>query len=486
MRLTACVCGSLAALVSVAEAASDPAVHLVSPAATSGAPQEESAPGQALEARRALSCTSLARSPWPRTSVERRALLQQLEAARASCKDHPEFLAALGGTWLEEGEPGQALLWLERALMLDGNLLSAQADHALALAALGDSTARDELVTAWRKRTDIPPLLVQRLTSSRVSHQPQDQAATSRRWAQFREASVYLGHESNLNHSPRLSELTLTPPDGGPITLPVEQPLVPRPGPAVLAEVSWQLAFAPQAGTILQAGAQGVVREAPGNADTNWHHVQAAVGGVQLLGDWRVALHASAGRMGGALNQPHRLARWSLAIERDGLGCSHRWLVEQEDRRFVGDGLNDGRTVAGLWSALCPITAWQGWKAGLALRTAVDTPTNADRPGGRQRLHSVGLRLLGYLDAKWKIDATLRRTRGLDEQGYSPLLEDNARRSLTPTQFNVELSRPAATSLGRDAAGEYLVQAQGIHQASNLGLFRYSSLALFAGFRFKW
>ena len=45
-------------------------------------------------------CDELAAAAWPRTAADRRALLQRLEAARETCKDHPAFLAVLGGNWL--------------------------------------------------------------------------------------------------------------------------------------------------------------------------------------------------------------------------------------------------------------------------------------------------------------------------------------------------------------------------------------------------
>ena len=90
-------------------------------------------------------CTALATSPWPLTAASRRTLLHRFEAVRTACIAHAPFLAMLGALWLEEGEPDQALLWLERSLMLEPEQLGAQADHALALAALGEPAARISL-----------------------------------------------------------------------------------------------------------------------------------------------------------------------------------------------------------------------------------------------------------------------------------------------------------------------------------------------------
>lgn len=441
------------------------------------------------DARRRGACSALAQAPWPRSAADRRALLQQLDSARNACKDNPAFLALLGGTWLEEGEPGLALLWLERALLLDGNLPGAQADHALALLALGDGTARDELVAAWRARTDVPPLLLHRLQSASVGPRTDaERAATSgRNWAQIRELSIFYGYESNLNRSPRLSELTLTPPDG-PITLPVDQPLAPRPGSALLAEASWQIAATPWPDTVVQGGVQGAGRAAANrpDTDTNWQNLQLAAGAAHLVAAWRLSAQLSAGWVSGALQDPYRLTRWAFGAERDGLGCAHRLQIEQEDRRTPTSGLNDGRGTAAGWNTLCPIAWRRGWRAGLALRAGVDEPHDPDRPGGRQRIGTLALRLLGDAGREWRFDATLRVSRGLDAKGYNPLLEDNRRRGHVSTHLNLEMTHRAPELSGPQRAAEYVLQFQGVQQSANLALFTYTSAALYAGIRLKW
>ena len=104
-------------------------------------------------------CGDLSQAAWPTGASARRARLQRLDLVRQLCASHGPFLAALGALWLEEGEPNQALLWLERALLLDPGNLGAQADHALALAALGEPAALAELAKAWAGRTDVPAAL---------------------------------------------------------------------------------------------------------------------------------------------------------------------------------------------------------------------------------------------------------------------------------------------------------------------------------------
>jgi hypothetical protein len=131
------------------------------------------------------------------------------------------------------GDAKQALRWLERALMLDASLEAAQADHSLALAALGEPVALQELLAAWAGRSDVPPALWRRLnlTAQRQESEANGVAAMARKllvpsngWQQLAELQLLAGHETNLGQSPSLEELRITPPDG-PVNLPLAEPL---------------------------------------------------------------------------------------------------------------------------------------------------------------------------------------------------------------------------------------------------------------------
>jgi tetratricopeptide (TPR) repeat protein len=108
-------------------------------------------------------CSQAASQTWPATDTLRRGEVQRLERLLPACIDNPMFLATLGGLLLEQGDAEQALIWLERSLLIDPGNLGAQADHALTLAALGEPKALEQLTRAWQARTDLPPLLRDRL-----------------------------------------------------------------------------------------------------------------------------------------------------------------------------------------------------------------------------------------------------------------------------------------------------------------------------------
>lgn len=444
-------------------------------------------PPELADSRRREACTLLASAPWPTDIGERRSLIQRLEARRERCMDHAAFLAALGGYWLEDGNPAQALLWLERSLLLDPHQLGARADYALALAAVGERTALEDLLKEWGGRTDLPPLLISRLVEA-GSRKPGNGSPAERdlargRWVQVREISLVVGHESNLDRSPRLNELTITPPDG-PVPLLLDQPLKPRPGAAAVAELSWHGAYSPASGTIVQAGVQGTARVAPGNSVTDWHHLQLAIAAAHRWGEWRAETQASLTGVGGALNEPYRLLRWGASIDRIGFGCNHRVSVDIEMRTQSANTLADSRSTGGGLNVQCPMPRVADWTLGTALRVSTDMPLSSGRAGGIQRQWSLGFRAAGPVGTVGRVDLNLRLGRAIDAEGYNPLLQYNARRWLNPVQVSLEYAHPAPSLALSD--GEFVAQMQAIRQDSNLPVFHYSSVGVFGGLRWKW
>ena len=289
------------------------------------------------------------------------------------------------------GDAKQALLRLERALLLDPELLSAQADHALALAALGEPAAREELVRAWQDRTDVPPVLWKRLNDpaprlarGAAEAGPGEAEAPAAAWVQLREVQLLAGYENNLAQSPRLSELTITPPDG-PITLPLARPLEPRAGGAALLDLTWQGAISPSATRTYLLGVQASARHAPGESDTDWHSVRLGAGAYQTTGEWRWQLQGRAQYAGGALTEDSSMWRLGLGAEGPAGTCSQRWYIETEDRRYREFPINDARVAGLAASLLCAVPGLRTWTLGLSVARGQDRARSDQRPGGDQQ-----------------------------------------------------------------------------------------------------
>jgi hypothetical protein len=437
-------------------------------------------------------CAALAQSAWPVTTSARARLLSRLEDQRELCNENAAFLALLGALWLEQGDATQALLWLERSLMLDPGAPGSQADHALALAALGEKTAVVELLQRWGDRQDIPPALRARLAAARApakSAAPSSAATASAlpavgsgvTWR--RTVSLMRGNETNLDHSPRLSEITLSD-ISGPIEVPLAVPIVPRSGFAWTGDAALQALYSPEPGTMWQGGLQVSGRHSAAEPGTDTRQLQLAATRWRQHDGWRSQTQLSVQRISGPLNEPFNTYLLGYAGEREWNGCWSRAGLDVEWRRQDLTQLADSYTFALQSGVNCKLKPLPGWHAGLALRLGVDRPREPARPGGTQQQASVGLRASGPVGFGFRLEMSARVTGLHDREGYSPLLENDARRRQTQQQTSVEISRPLP---GLYVSGLDLVfQIQQLRQTSNIALFRQTGRAAYAGLRLDW
>ena len=427
-------------------------------------------------------CEVLLATTWPSTPVARRALLRQMDLARPQCIGVAAFLALLGALWAEEGEHEQALVWLERALMLDPGLQGAEVDHALTLAALGEPAAATALALAWRDRTDLPPAVSRKLqqvliaATALANHQN-----AQPRWFRQRALSLVTGYETNLDNSPRLSELTLTVP-GGDITLPVVGE--PRRGAAQLADASWQVAYSPEPGQVWRTGLNLGARRSATQPTTDWHQIQWAASGSKQWPLWRMQVEAAAAQVGGPLNEPYRVLHLGASVDRQAWGCKWRMGADVDERRQRATTSANANifSVSGSAQCLVPSAPRFSWTA--AAVAALDQATDPDRPGGDQRQWFLRLRLSGPVGLDTKIDLGLRLGQTVDQSGYSPLLGNNARRRLLMPQISMELSRPLR--IDGWVGTELLAQLHASRTKSNLPLFSHSGVSGYAGLRWTW
>ncbi len=427
-------------------------------------------------------CEVLLATTWPSTPVARRALLQQMDLARPQCMGVAPFLALLGALWAEEGEHEQALVWLERALMLAPGLQGAEVDHALTLAALGEPAAAIALALAWRDRTDLPPAVSRKLQQVLVAATALANHQNAQpRWFRQRALSLVTGYETNLDNSPRLSELTLTAPDGD-ITLPVVGQ--PRRGAAQLADASWQIAYSPQPGQVWRTGLNLGARSSASQPATDWHQIQWAASGSKQWPLWRLQIEAAAAQVGGRLNEPYRVLHLGASVDRQAWGCKLRMGADVDERRQGATTSANARiySVSGSAQCLVPLAPRFTWT--VAAAAALDQATDPDRPGGDQRQWFVRLKLSGTLGQDTKIDLGLRLGQTFDQSGYSSLLGNNTRRRVLLPQISVELSRPLR--IDGWVGTELLAQLHASRAQSNLPLFSHSGVSAYTGVRWTW
>lgn len=371
--------------------------------------------------------------------------LPQWRALWTACLDQPEWLAAYGAVELQHGQPAQALVVLERAVMLQPQLLGARVDMAIALAQMGEVAAAQSLLLTLAQRADLPAALRQRL-------QPWTTWAMG---APHIQASIGVAWASNRNAAPAADAIALTLPQQT-----VVVPLTLRPSPGWL----WQAGVQTQLGPQQQMRAD--IRRAP---DGRW-------------------------------SQERFLWRYTPPSSPDATEPLQAWVLEHQ--RWLGQGLYTQASIHSLQPR-----AWQ-WQVGVrhwhtdsqldTLRTGVawqssvrnentiaagevllDLPLHSRPGGGRLGLggqwahrwngggpgqHHLGVQIAGW----W------------DTQGYSPLLEAGRRRRTSEVTLQYRWTLPLAE--------RWTLHVQAVHeqQLSNLSLFRSRNTTVVLQLRTTW
>jgi hypothetical protein len=434
----------------------------------------------------AASCALLTPWPWPTTTVERRLHLRRMGSAQDQCIGHAAFLATLGALWLEEGDAEKARVWLERSLLLEPDNLGALADHALALAALGEPAALKDLNSSWRSRTDVPLALRRRIQSAPVGGTDLTLAPARLgggmdwpRYAGRGEASVLFGYDSNLAVSPRFTDLKLTGIDVEPLSSPP-----PRRGGAVRADLSWQGAWELDPRRVARTGISLAARSAPGESSTDWHQVQAVASFTQRWNGWSASAQADMAWFGGALTEPYALGRARLVLEKLGESCSHATQLEADGRRQRETRSADSTTVLLAWRLQCRPLERRDWQWSVALRGGIDRPNHDTRPGGVQRSLGGTMRLEYRPNPLSTIDVSIGSLRFDDREGYSPFLENNAVRHQVQSFVSLEYSRTLDQAWVPGA--EWVVQLSRYRQTSNLAFFQHEGTTAYTGLRWPW
>lgn len=437
----------------------------------------------------AAACALLTPWPWPTSTIERRLHLRRMAAAQDQCIGHAAFLAALGALWLEEGEAEKARVWLERSLLLEPESLGTQADHALALAALGEPAALRELASSWRDRADVPVALRRRIDSASTKGVGIS-LTTARlggmswpRYAARGEAAVLLGYDTNLAVSPRISEVNFVDPQtGGELT--GQTGGAPRKGGAARTDLSWQAAWELDARRVVRAGLSMATRTAPGESSTNWHQLQAAASFTQRWNGLSASAQADLSWFGGALTEPYALGRARLVLERLSESCSQAAQLEIDGRRQRDTRSFDSTATLLAWRLQCRPLGQSDWQWSVAVRGGVDRPRHDDRPGGVQRSLGASLRLEYRPSPLSMIDVSIGTLRLDDRDIYDVLLKGQPVRHQAQTFATLEFSHALNRSFLPGA--EWIVQLSRYNQTSNLPFFQHQGTAAYTGLRWPW
>jgi hypothetical protein len=437
----------------------------------------------------AAACALLTPWPWPTSTIERRLHLRRMAAAQDQCIGHAAFLAALGALWLEEGEAEKARVWLERSLLLEPDNLGAQADHAMALAALGEPAGLTELASSWRARADVPMALRRRVESASAKGAALGLAQArlgGMDWPRYvgrGEASVLLGYDTNLAVSPRFSEVSLVDPESG-YEVTGQVGAAPRKGGAVRTDLSWQAGWELDARRTVRTGLSVAARSAPGESSTDWHQLQAAASFTQRWNGLSASGQADLSWFGGSLTEPYALGRARLVLERLGESCNQAAQLELDSRRQSETRSADSTTALLAWRLQCRPLGQRDWQWSVALRGGVDRPNHEDRPGGTQRSLGASLRLEYRPSPLSMIDVTIGSLRLDDREVYSAILKGQPVRYQAQSFVTLEYSHALNRSFLPGA--EWVVQLGRYRQSSNIVFFQHQGTSAYTGLRWPW
>lgn len=431
-------------------------------------------------------CNEALSTPWPSVASGRQALIQKLQDLRPTCIESAPLLGLLGALLLEDGDPAQALIWLERSLLLDPNNLGVVADHAFALSQMGEPAALEALLIEWKGRLDLPVALRERLFPAEGRNRfalptvrlGQTRPAT---WGVAGDVSLLAGHENNLDRSPRLKELTLTIP-GEPFVLPVDSPK--RGGVAYAGSATFLMAFAPSAATVLRTGFGLTARHAQAHETTDWQQVQWAANASHSWNGLRAQLDLATAWFGGRLGEPYRQDRMSITADVHVRRCRLRLSTDADQRKMsntVSQNAHGSSTSVGV---MCHWQEEKNWGSSISHRNGRDRPETDLRPGGEQQTRSSLLRLFGVFPWTTKLELAARYNITQDAFGYNPLLLNNAVRQSRSRQFSLELAHPLPSASG--STHELVLQWEKVRQTSNLSLFSFQADSVYGGMRWSW
>jgi len=423
--------------------------------------------------------------------------LEDALARLPECQDSAQWLAWVGERLSRADRPAEALDHLERALLLDPDLVPAQLGYLLALAATGDTQAALSYAQNLLQSGQLPAALAQPL-ARRVARW---QAQTQPTWAVRMGVGARLGYDSNLLGAPNLDSLTLIL-GGQAVLLPLESSYRSQGGSYLRMDANGEATRALDSlapGLRLDVSAQLRRRLSPSVPQSDLTQAQLAAE-LSRSGLWYAS--ASAGALDSALGaggSRYRTLGAGAGLQWTFATCEARTGAELQQRSLQSNPTLSGRYSGALLALQCeqrgagataqapqgprgpqgPQGNGVGWPAVVVqLAQGTEQPLDAARPGGAQR--QTLLRLTA-LRGSWLADVELEQRR--DATPYSALLGNSVRR-VARKSARLEWQPSVGSQLG--AGLQARLGLEWSLQSSNLALFGARSWGPYASLRYIW
>ena len=384
-------------------------------------------------------------------------------------------------------QPQLARHALERVVSARPEFAGAWLDLALATFQSGDAVAAVEHLEYLRSQFSLPPALAAQVAhwfeqwqNTPQAEQALPAAPVTQRAGWVGELQLGLGHDSNANNGLARGQITLSLPTGNTL-FDLDNAYRPRAdqfallgltlgGPSVqlgAGRISPLLLL--RSKQLAQEGDYSTLDLQPGLI---YQHPPSSKGS----GNWQAHLMAQHYRLGGqALFNGLRL---SAVRNQAWQACQGSASADLEAKAHQRVPSLSGKLL-GLGASLsCRLSGESGVSA--SAKTSLDR-ADPTRAGGNSRSTELQLRFDYVLSPTQSLQSTWQHLRTVDQAGYSPLLQDNAPRSLQRNTLSLSL-RQALTP-----AWEARLSLEHFVQRSNLTLFeqRGSLLMLGVAYRFQ-
>lgn len=396
------------------------------------------------------------------------AALATLRSLEPQCHKQARFLYTLGRLLNQAGRYDEAIDSLEAALLYRPAHWPSQLEYAIALEGMGDRASVLGLLQALLQNPDVDPAARQQIAALASRPVP---APAKNHHGSF---SLATGFDNNLLGNTYHTEFTLTAPTG---LLPVQLADDQRPiaGAFIRADIGYSGLLTSSPSTQWRYSLAASFRTSPTLVDANVGQFSALVErnpvgahGLYVFGQHQTLLRDDSIAL--------RQAQFGLGYDFSvgpGNQCKQRLGLDFQHLSYPISPAFDGR-----YGGVTSITNCPGWGLQIVARTGEDQPADASRPGGAQRQYSLRVSKRSQLPMG-SLLLEVEGTQQDDQSGYSPLLQNNAQRSVSRTAYRMEYR------LQTGAISPYL-GVEWLDQRSNLTLFELKNWVLSLGFRFGW
>jgi hypothetical protein len=437
--------------------------------------------GSGVPARAQMAAPSACPAAFPviasADATLRRQELANLQQLTTACLQRADFYAYQGQLLLLQERFVDALVALERSLLLDATQLGVQLDYAIALAQTGDIDSARALAQQVLEGKDAPPAM--RKTLEAILRSEQQPASATSRWQWRGSVQSLLGLDSNLNSATSADAINLTLPNGN-VSLLLDASSKPRSGAASIT-AGHLLAQTGLDRGLLVVQADWRERLAPGNSEFGYRQQDASLlYKSHNAEDWAGRLAVSSFSMGHAsLFTGQTLTAWKEFSHTD---CTLRAGLETEHRTYAQDDTQNGIYGSAFGAFLC---AKNQNNFQLGIQAGKDWAAHATRAGGNQ----TRLDLKASWDRQWpwaRTSAEWVASQLQDANPYSDLLGGVTRATLRQNLRISVIKRLNSQEKSNSWGGWYSVSVfEMLRHNSNINLFDVRSQSLYTGLRYE-